>query len=43
MSAFGASVQDADGHPALNSAATLDAIRFAKALFEEAMTPDVLA
>ena len=43
MSAFGSSVQDADGNPALNSAATLEAIRFVKALYEEAMTPDVLA
>lgn len=43
MYAFGASVQDADGKPALNSAETLEAIKFAKALYEEAMTADVLA
>lgn len=43
MSAFGASVQDADGNPALDSAATLEAVRFGKALYEEAMTPDMLA
>lgn len=43
MSAFGASVQDADGHVAIKSPETLEAIRFCKALFEEAMTPDVLA
>jgi multiple sugar transport system substrate-binding protein len=42
MSAFGASVQDADGNPALASGNTLEALKFAKALFEEAMTPDVL-
>jgi len=43
MSAFGASVQDADGNVTLKSAEALEAIRFCKAMFEEAMTPDVLA
>jgi multiple sugar transport system substrate-binding protein len=42
MSAFGAAVQDADGNPALNSPMTLEAIKFAKALYEEAMTDEVL-
>lgn len=42
MAAFGASVQDADGNPALSSPQTLDALEFVKALFEEAMTGDVL-
>ena len=43
MHAFGASVQDADGNPALNSSETLETIGFVKALYEEAMTADVLA
>jgi multiple sugar transport system substrate-binding protein len=30
-----------EGHLALNSRQTLDAIKFVKALFEETMTPDV--
>ncbi len=40
--AFGASVQDEEGRLALGSAETLEAIKYAKALYEEAMTPDVL-
>lgn len=43
MSAFGSSVQDADGYPALSSPATLEVLKFAKALYEEAMTDEVLA
>jgi multiple sugar transport system substrate-binding protein len=43
MYAFGASVQDADGNPNLHSSNTLEAIKFGKALYEEAMSPDVLA
>jgi multiple sugar transport system substrate-binding protein len=39
---FGASVQDADGNPALKSQATLEAIKYVKALYEEAMTADML-
>jgi multiple sugar transport system substrate-binding protein len=39
---FGASEQDADGNPALNSDATLEAIRYVKSLYEEAMTEEVL-
>jgi multiple sugar transport system substrate-binding protein len=42
MSAFGAAVQDTEGNPVLNSTATLEAIKFAKALYEEAMTDEVL-
>ena len=42
MAAFGASVQDKDGNPALSSAETLETLKFTKALYEEAMTPDVL-
>jgi len=42
MYAFGASVQDADGMPALKSSATLEALKFGKALYEEAMPNDVV-
>ena len=42
MQSFGSSVQNADGIPALKSAATLEAIKYVKALYEEAMTKDVL-
>ncbi len=41
MYAFGASDQDAAGNVVLNSKQTLDAVKFVKALFEEAMTPEV--
>jgi multiple sugar transport system substrate-binding protein len=41
MYSWGASVQDEKGNLALNSKQTLDAIKFVKALFEEAMTPEV--
>lgn len=40
--AFGGVIQDADGNPALDSPATLEALKYGKALFEEALTPDVL-
>ena len=40
---FGASVQNAEGALALNSKETLEAIRFVKALYQETMTPEVLA
>jgi multiple sugar transport system substrate-binding protein len=40
---FGASEQDADGDLALDSKQTLEAVRFVKALYKEAMAPDVLA
>ncbi len=43
MYAFGSSVQDAEGSLTLKSKETLEAIKFVKALFEEAMTPEVLA
>ena len=42
MYCFGASEQDADGNPALKSKATLEAIKYVKALYDEAMTKDVL-
>lgn len=37
---FGASVQDEEGHVVLNSKQTLEAVRFFKALYEEAMTEE---
>ena len=43
MYSFSAAVQDINGDPAINSGKTLDAIKFVKALFEEAMIPDVLS
>lgn len=43
MYAFGSSVQDADGNLVLNSKETLESVKFVKALFEETMTPEVLA
>ncbi|MFQ5848102.1 MAG: ABC transporter substrate-binding protein [Candidatus Methylomirabilales bacterium] len=43
MYAFGASVQDENSNLVLNSRQTLEAIKFVKALFHEAMTPEVLA
>jgi multiple sugar transport system substrate-binding protein len=42
MYSFGSSEQDADGNPALKSQATLDAIKYVKALYDEAMIKDVL-
>ena len=41
MAAFGASVQDAESRPVLASPATREALLFAQALFEEAMTPEM--
>jgi multiple sugar transport system substrate-binding protein len=40
--AFGASVQDAESRPALKSRATLEALKFVKALYVESMTDEVL-
>ena len=42
MYSFGSSVQDADGNPVLKSKQTLEAIKYVKALYEEAMTEEVL-
>jgi multiple sugar transport system substrate-binding protein len=39
---FGGSVQDAEHRPALKSPQTLEAMKFFKALYDEAMTSDVL-
>ena len=41
--AFGGSIQDADGNPALKSDQSLEALKFGKALYEEAMTDETLA
>jgi multiple sugar transport system substrate-binding protein len=41
MYSWGSSVQDANGNYVLNSKQTLDAIRFVKALYQEAMTAEV--
>ncbi|MBI4247094.1 MAG: extracellular solute-binding protein, partial [Candidatus Rokubacteria bacterium] len=41
MYAFGAHEQDATGNLILNSKETLETIKFVKALFQEAMTPEV--
>jgi multiple sugar transport system substrate-binding protein len=43
MYCFGSSEQDQNGNPALNSKATLEAIKYVKALYDTAMTKDVLA
>ena len=43
MYSFGASVQDPDGKLILNSRNTLEAVKFASALYKEAMTAEVLA
>lgn len=43
MYSFGASVQDENGNLIINSKQTLEAMKFVKALFEETMTPEVLA
>lgn len=42
MYSFGSSEQDENGNPALNSKATLEAVKYVKALYEEAMIKDVL-
>jgi multiple sugar transport system substrate-binding protein len=43
MYAFGSHEQDPEGNLTINSKNTLEALRFVKALFEETMTPEVLA
>jgi multiple sugar transport system substrate-binding protein len=42
MFSYGASVQDEEGNVVINSKQTLEAVKFVRALFKEAMTPDVL-
>ena len=41
LCAFGASVQNTDGLPALKSRETIEAVKFSNALFREAMTDEV--
>ncbi|KVN76162.1 sugar ABC transporter substrate-binding protein [Burkholderia ubonensis] len=41
--AFGGSVQDAHGNVVLNSPNTLESVKFVRALYRDAMTPEVLA
>jgi multiple sugar transport system substrate-binding protein len=41
--AFGAGVQDAQGRPSLKSPKTLDALRYAKALYSETMTDEIFS
>ena len=41
MYSFGGHEQDANGYLALNSKNTIEAVKFVKALFQEAMTPEV--
>src|SRR5882672_6638836 len=43
MYSFGAHEQDIEGNLTINSKETLEAIKYAKALFEETETPEVLA
>ena len=42
MYSFGSSVQNADGRPVLKSKPTLEMVKYVKALYEEAMTEEVL-
>jgi multiple sugar transport system substrate-binding protein len=42
MYSFGSSVQDADGRPVLKSKPALEMVKYVKALYQEAMTEDVL-
>jgi len=42
MYSYGGSVQDAEGNVVINSKQTLEAVKFVRALFKEAMTPEVL-
>ena len=41
MYSFGSSVQDEGANPVIGSKNTVEAVRFVKALYEEAMTPEV--
>ncbi len=42
MYSYGASVQDEEGNVVINSKQALEAVKFVRALFKEAMTPEVL-
>ncbi|WP_019142557.1 ABC transporter substrate-binding protein [Noviherbaspirillum massiliense] len=41
--AFGGSVQNEDGEVVLNSKSTVEAVKFVKTLYQETMTPEVMA
>ncbi|MFQ5914713.1 MAG: ABC transporter substrate-binding protein [Nitrospinota bacterium] len=41
MYSFGSSVQDASGNPVIKSKNTVEAVKYVKALYQEAMTPEV--
>jgi multiple sugar transport system substrate-binding protein len=43
MLSFGAGVQDADGRPSLKSPRTLEALKYAKALYDDAMTDEIFS
>ena len=43
LAAFGAAEQDAEGRPNLKSPGALEALKYAKALYEEAMTDEVFS
>lgn len=43
MYSFGSSVQDANANPVLNSKQTIEAVKYMRALFKEAMTPEVFS
>lgn len=43
LAAFGASEQNADGRPSLKSKATLDALKYAKALYQDTMTDEIFS
>lgn len=43
MAAFGASEQTADGRPALKSNATIEALKYARALYRETMTDEIFS
>ena len=42
MYSYGASVQDEEGNVIINSKQTLEAVKYVRALFKEAMTPEVV-
>jgi len=43
LAAFGASEQSGDGRPNLKSAATLEALKYAKALYDDTMTDEIFS
>jgi multiple sugar transport system substrate-binding protein len=43
LTAFGGSEQDAEGRPSLKSKGTLDALKYAKALYQDTMTDEIFS